>query len=164
MANFLTRRQLLGSAIAVAALQTVGLPAQAGTQHVVEMLNKHPEDKKQRMVFHPRVLKVQPGDTVLFKSVDKSHNSVSIDGMLPEGAAPWKGDISADIEVTFDKPGFYGVKCTPHTSLGMVALIVVEGEGKLDNLEAAQGVKHKGKAKKVWKKIWKEAEDAGLLS
>lgn len=82
---------------------------------------------------------------MLFKSVDRGHNSASIDGMLPEGAEEWNGKINDDIEVTFDKPGFYGYKCKPHATVGMVGLVVVEGEGKLDNLEAAQGVRQRGK-------------------
>jgi hypothetical protein len=48
--------------------------------------------------------------------------------------------------------------------MGMVGLIVVEGPGKLDNLEAAKSVKHRGKAKKVWAKIWKKAETDGFTS
>lgn len=158
----LSRRAVMMSALAAGVVAAA--PLRASTQHVVEMYNKHPENKKLRMVFTPRVLSVQPGDTVLFKSVDKSHNSASIDGMLPEGAEPWNGKVSRDIEVTFTVPGIYGYKCTPHLSMGMVGLIVVEGEGKLDNLEAAKGVKQRGKAKKIFAEIWDEAEEMGLLS
>ena len=35
----------------------------------------------------------------------------------------------------------------------MIGLIVVNGDGKLDNLEDAKGAKHRGKAKKAWKKL-----------
>jgi pseudoazurin len=162
MDNSISRRAVMVSALAAGVVAAV--PARAGTQHVVEMYNKHPENKKLRMVFTPRVLSVQPGDTVLFKSVDKSHNSASIVGMIPEGAEPWAGKVSKDIEVTFEIPGIYGYKCTPHLSMGMVGLIVVEGEGKLDNLDAAKAVKQRGKAKKVFAEIWDEAAEMGLLS
>ena len=133
------------------------------TTHTVEMLNKDPEDAKQRMVFKPAFLMVNPGDTVQFVSADKGHNSEVIDDMIPEGAEGWKGRINDDVEVTLDTPGFYGYKCTPHAATGMVALIVVEGEGKLDNLEAAQGVRQRGRAKKVFEEIWEEAAELGLL-
>lgn len=129
----------------------------------VDMLNKHPEDKKQRYVFYPRVVSVKPGDTVLFKLVDRGHNSASIKGMLPEGAEDWNGKINKDVEVVFDTPGFYGYMCTPHSTVGMVGLVVVEGEGKMDNLEDAQSVKHRGKSKQAWEDIWEEAEEMGLL-
>ena len=133
-------------------------------EHGVEMLNKHPENSKQRNVFLPRILSVQPGDTVTFISIDRGHNSASIKGMLPEGAEAWNGKISKDIAVTFDTPGYYGYQCTPHYALGMVGLIIVEGEGKLANLDAAKAVKHRGRARKEFEAIWAEAESSGLLS
>ena len=133
-------------------------------EHSVEMLNRHPDDKRKRNVFLPRILTIQPGDTVNFVTVDRGHNSASIDGMLPEGAAEWKGKLSKDVAVTFDKPGYYGYLCTPHYALGMVGLIIVEGDGKLANLEAAKAVKHRGRAKKEFEEIWAEAEAGGFLS
>lgn len=128
------------------------------------MLNEHPENKRLRMVFTPRVIGVEQGDTVLFKSVDRGHNSASIDGMLPEGAEPWTGKLSKDIEVTFQVPGVYGYVCTPHEAMGMVGLVIVNGEGKLDNLEAAKSVKHRGRANLVFDELWAEAEVAGLMA
>lgn len=80
------------------------------------------------------------------------------------GAEPWKGKINKDTAVKFDVPGFYGYICTPHGTNGMVGLIVVEGEGKLDNLKSAQKIRHRGKSKKEFKEIWKEAESMGLTS
>lgn len=133
-------------------------------EHQVDMLSKHPDDSKKRNVFLPRILTVQPGDMVTFVSVDKGHNSASIKGMLPEGAEAWKGRISKDVSVTFEKPGYYGYVCTPHYALGMVGLVIVEGDGKLANLDAAKAVRHRGRAKKEWEEIWAEAEAGGLLS
>lgn len=164
MSKTLTRRTVLKSAAAATLITASPLSAQDSSQTVVEMLNKHPEDKRKRYVFHPRVVSVQPGETVLFKSVDKGHNSASIDGMIPEGVQDWNGKVGKDIEVTFDMPGMYGYECTPHATVGMVALVVVEGEGKLDNLEAAQSVRQRGRSKKEWVEIWAEAEELGLLT
>jgi len=136
----------------------------AAVDHVVQMLNKHPEDKKKKMVYYPNLLQVNAGDSVTFESVDKGHNSASIKKMIPDGAEPWKGKINKDITVKFDVPGFYGYVCTPHGTTGMVGLIVVEGDGKLDNLKSAQKIRHRGKSKKAFKEIWKEAESMGLTS
>jgi pseudoazurin len=158
----MNRRLLLASGGALLATNSIGW-AQSSGAHTIEMLNKHPEDRKQSMVFYPRILSVMPGDVVTFKSTDKGHNSVSLDDMLPEGGEEWKGRINQDIEVTFAQPGFYGYQCVPHASMGMVGLIVVEGEGKLDNLDEARGVRHRGRSKSAWEEIWAEAEDAGLL-
>ncbi len=165
MIGLLSRRTFIKSFSAIAA--TLAMPRAllaSGTEHIVQMLNKHPEDKKKKMVFYPHILQVNSGDTVTFESVDKGHNSASIKGMIPEGAEAWKGKINKDVTVTFDQPGFYGYVCTPHGTNGMVGLVVVEGDGKLNNLEAAQKVKQRGKSKKAFKEIWKEAEEMGLLS
>ena len=134
------------------------------TTHTVEMLNKDPEDAKQRMVFKPAFLMGNPGDTVQVVSADKGHNSEVIDDMIPEGAEGWKGRINDDVEVTLDTPGFYGYKCTPHVGTGMVGLIVVQGDGMMDNLEAAQKVKHRGQSKKRFEALWEMAEEAGVMS
>ena len=157
------RRKFLVATAAVTLLPALPSFAQSDEQAVVEMLTKHPIDSKLRNVFFPRITSVQAGQTVLFKATDRSHNSASIDGMIPDAAEEWDGRINEDVEVTFDVPGVYGYKCTPHAATGMVALIVVEGEGKLDNLEAAQGVRQRGRAKKVFEEIWEEAAELGLL-
>lgn len=159
----MNRRAMLASSAAFGVLAATGVRADGHTVHEIDMLNKNPDNPKQRMVFSPRVLRVKPGDTVLFKSVDRGHNSESLDDMIPEGAEAWSTKIGKDEEVTFDVPGVYGYRCTPHYSTGMVGVIVVEGEGMLDNLEAAQDVRQRGKAKKIFSEIWEEAEEGGYL-
>lgn len=151
----MTRRFFLASTAAV----SFARPALAQSQTVVEMLNKDPDNPRLRMVFSPRIVVVQPGDTVKFAATDPSHNSASIDGMLPEGAEAWNGKINEEIVVSFPTPGFYGYKCTPHAATGMVGLVIVEGAGMMANLEAAQGVKQRGRAAKVWEEIWAEVAE-----
>jgi pseudoazurin len=110
----------------------------------VKMLNKGAEGL---MVFEPALVKIEPGDTVKFVATDKSHNAESIKNMLPAGTTPFAGKMNEDVSVTFDKPGAYGVKCTPHYAMGMVALIVV---GKPDNLDEAKAAPQTGKAKQIF--------------
>lgn len=160
----ITRRNLMASAAALALVPATQLVAQDAQTITVQMLNKHPEDSKQRMVYYPRITVVNPGDTVLFEATDRGHNSAAVEGMLPEGVELWDGTINEEISVTFDTPGVYGYECTPHKSSGMVGLVIVKGEGMLDNLEAAKEVRQRGKAKKVWEEIWEEAEAAGHLT
>ena len=112
------------------------VPAQAA-EFEVKMLNKGPDN--QMMVFDPPFLKVQLGDTVKFVAADKGHDAESIPGMVPNGATPFKGKISQDISVTFDKPGLYGYRCVPHFGMGMVGLIEVGGSTA--NLDAAKQAK-----------------------
>ena len=132
-------------------------PSHAAT-YEVKMYNKDPANKKKRMVFIPRILKIKPGDTVKFISVNKGHNAQTIKGMIPSGAKKWKSKIGKDFEVTLDKPGVYGYKCTPHYGVGMVGLVVVEGANWEANLEQAKSAKKVGKAKKIFKEIWAELE------
>ena len=150
--------------IGTASLALAGPALAEATSHDVQMLNKHPDDKKIRNVFLPLVLAVEPGDTVVFLPTEKGHNSESIKGMIPEGTEPWKSKINKEFSVVFEKPGIYGYRCTPHAALGMVGLIIVRGDGMTDNLEAAKSVKQRGKAKKVWEQIWAQVDSENLLS
>jgi pseudoazurin len=112
------------------------VPALAA-DYEVKMLNKGADN--QTMVFEPAYLKVKPGDTVRFIPTDKGHDAETIPGMLPEGAKPFKGKMSQEISVTFDAPGVYGVRCTPHFGMGMVGLIEV-GDNPA-NLDTARQIK-----------------------
>src|SRR4030095_6949147 len=127
-----------------AALALVLAGGAAAAEIEVKMLDKGTEGA---MVFEPALVKIEPGDTVKFWATNKCHTAETINGMLPEGAAPFTGKVNQDVAVTFDKPGVYGVKCLPHYGMGMVALIVV---GEPSNLDADRGVTHPGKAKQAF--------------
>ncbi len=114
-------KPLLLLAAALAAAVLAAAPAGAETFRV-EMRNR---GEKGSMVFEPDFLAIEPGDSVKFIATHQSHNAASIDGMVPEGYAGFKGRINEEIEVTFDRPGFYGIKCSPHFGMGMVMLVKV---------------------------------------
>src|SRR5215510_6831491 len=135
---------ILGSAALGAA------PALA-TEHQVQMLNKGAGGM---MVFEPSFLKIAPGDSVHFVATDKGHNVMSIEGMAPEGATPFQGQMNQDMTITFDKPGVYGFECKPHYGMGMVGLVVV---GDASNLTQAEAVPQKGKAKQTFQKLFQSA-------
>ncbi|MEM0986610.1 MAG: pseudoazurin [Pseudomonadota bacterium] len=130
----------------------------------IQMLNVNPDNRRERQVFLPKVTEVNVGDTVTWVPTDLSHQSASIDGMIPEGAAEWNSQINKPISYTFEKPGVYGYQCVPHYAAGMVGLVVVKGEGKLDNLEAAKSVRQPGLAGRVFPQLFEEAEAAGYLN
>lgn len=88
----------------------------------VEMYNR---SENGPMIYEPSYLKIAPGDSVRFIPAQPSHNAATIDGMMPAGAVPFKSKINEDVTVTFEVPGAYGIKCSPHFAMGMVMLIHV---------------------------------------
>ena len=86
------------------------------------MLNK---GEKGAMVFEPDFIKAMPGDTVRFIPTSKGHNVESIKGMLPEGVTKFKSKFNKEYVLMLENNGLYGIKCSPHYSMGMVALISV---------------------------------------
>ncbi len=131
----------LGAAVAFAG-------AAGAAEFEVKMLNK---GEKGTMVFEPDFISAAPGDTIRFVPTDKGHNVETIKGMIPEGAETFKSKFNEEFTVTLDKEGVYGVKCTPHYAMGMVALIEV---GEPVNLEEAKAVKQVGKAKAVFAELF----------
>ena len=151
----ITRRtglKLLGAAGATLAAPPI--MAQDGTVHVVEMLNRHPD--LGNMVYDPPVVRAMPGDTIQWVSTDRGHNSQSMDGMLPDGVEPWKSDINADFELVVEAEGAYGYICTPHSSTGMVGLILV---GQVDNLDQLKEVRQRGRARQRFEEYFVMAEE-----
>ena len=82
--------------------------------------------------FKPDIIYIQPGDTVGWTNMT-SHMVASVQGLIPEGAKPFQGQLGENVKVTLDKEGVYGYVCTPHLGFGMVGVIVV---GKPNNLDA----------------------------
>ena len=117
----------------------------------VEMLNKL---GKKNMVFSQEIVRINPGDTVFWKSTDKGHNVefISKNG-VPEGVGKFKSKINKDTEFTFTIPGIYAYWCVPHKTMGMIGFVIV-GE----NLESIKKVKFIGKSKKLAKTLIAEIE------
>jgi pseudoazurin len=108
------------------------------------MLN---QGKEGAMVFEPAFILASPGDTVKFLATNPGHNAQTIAGMLPDGEAEQKGAMGKEFVLSVKAPGVYGIKCLPHYSMGMVALVQV-GKGPSANLATAKGVKLPPLAKK----------------
>jgi pseudoazurin len=104
-----------------------------GPVHEVKMLNSGADGI---MVFEPAVIKISKGDTVNFVATDMSHNSASLDGMIPAGANSWNGALSQDISITFTEEGVYVYQCTPHAMMAMVGVIQVGEAINLDTVKA----------------------------
>ena len=111
----------------------------------VEMLNKRDDGAK--MVYSEDITRIDVGDTVTWVPTSKGHNVEFIAG--PDGwDAPKKSKNNKEVSITFDMPGVYLYQCSPHKSMGMIALVVV-GDGTND----VSGAKVRGKSKKKLKAL-----------
>lgn len=129
-------RITLGAVGAVALLALAPLSAQA-RDIIVHMKNQGADGA---MVFEPSFVKAAVGDTIRFQPSNPSHNAETMANMLPAGATPMKGAMNKEAVLTVAKPGLYGIKCMPHYSMGMVALVQV-GKVTPADLAAAKAVK-----------------------
>ena len=111
----------------------------------VEMLNKL---DKRSMVFSQEIVRINAGDTVFWKAINKGHNVefVSKNG-VPEGVEKFKSKIGKDTEFTFTIPGIYAYWCVPHKAMGMIGFVIVDED--LSNLDSIKKVKFIGKSKKL---------------
>ena len=121
-------------------LNTISFAADA----TVEMLNKQ---DKENMVFSQKIVRINVGDKVFWKAIDKGHNVEFIKGGVPEGVEKFKSKYNQDVEFKFDIPGIYAYWCTPHKSMGMIGFIIV-GDDK-SNLDAIKAINYSGKSKKL---------------
>ena len=128
----------------------VVFPALAETT-TVEMLNKLGSEK---MVFSKKIVKVNVGDTVLWKSTDRGHNVEFIKKGVPKGVKKFKSKVNKDAEYKFAIPGIYAYWCTPHKNMGMIGFVVVGND--LGNLAAIKKIKFRSKSKKVAKVLLEE--------
>ena len=110
----------------------------------IEMLNKL---GKEHMVYSQKVVNIEVGDTIFWKSTTPGHNVQFIKGGVPQGVDKFKSKISKDAEYKFEIPGIYAYWCTPHKGMGMIGFVIV-GNDK-SNLEAVKKIKYLGKSKKI---------------
>jgi pseudoazurin len=114
----------------------------------IEMLNKREDGAK--MVYSQDIARIDVGDTITWVPTQKGHNVEFIAG--PDGwKAPKKSKLSKEVSITFDTPGVYLYQCSPHKTMGMIAIVVV-GDGDNDISKAEV----KGKSKKVFKALLAE--------
>lgn len=138
----------------LSAMLLIGTIVSANASEVaIKTLNSGPGGM---MVFDPAFVKIQPGDTVRFVPTDKGHNAELIKGMAPDGAAPFKTVVGKEETVAFEKPGLYGIKCSPHYIMGMVGLVQV-GD-RPDNLEAAKAVPQNKLAAKRFEPLFEKIQ------
>ena len=111
---------------------------------VIEMLNKL---GKENMVYSQKIVNIEVGDSIIWKSTTKGHNVEFIKGGTPDGVEKFKSKINKDAQYKFKIPGIYAYWCTPHKGMGMIGFVVV-GNDK-SNLESVKTIKYLGKSKKI---------------
>ena len=131
---------LISSFFSIIFLTSISFAADA----TVEMLNKQ---GKESMVFSQKIVKINVGDKVFWKSTNKGHNVEFIKGGVPGGVEKFKSKYNQDVEFKFDIAGIYAYWCTPHKSMGMIGFIIV-GDDK-SNLDAIKAIRYSGKSKKL---------------
>jgi pseudoazurin len=125
-------------ALVLSFLLALATPALAEDIYI-EMLNKR--DDGQKMVYGTDIARVEVGTTITWIPTSKGHNVEFIAG--PDGwDAPKKSKNGKEVSINFDQPGVYLYQCTPHKTMGMIALVVV-GDGNND----VSGAKVRGKSK-----------------
>ncbi len=122
-------------------------PAHSADQ-TIEMVNRL---GKEINVYSKKLVNVNVGNTVFWKSVNPGHNVEFIKGGVPAGVEKFKSPYSKDTSYTFKIPGIYAYWCTPHKSMGMIGFVVV-GNDK-SNLEAIKKIKFYGVSKRVAEEI-----------
>ena len=110
----------------------------------IEMLNKL---GKEHMVYSQKVVNIEVGDTIFWKSTTPGHNVEFIKGGVPEGVEQFRSKISKDTQYKFQVPGIYAYWGTPHKGMGMIGFVIV-GKNK-SNLESVKKIKYLGKSKKI---------------
>ena len=94
-----------------------------GADQTIEMLNKL---GKEHMVYSKKIVNIEVGDTVFWKSTTPGHNVQFIKGGVPQGVDKFKSKISKDAEYKFEIPGIYAYWCTPHKGMGMMVIFLME--------------------------------------
>ena len=117
----------------------------------IDMLNKDGSGRK--MVYSQELIHVDAGDTVKWLPTSKGHNVEFI--AAPEGFdIPKKSKNGKEVAIDFTVPGIYYYWCTPHKGMGMIGLVVVDGD--VSNKDAIAKAKALGKSKKKLKALLEE--------
>ena len=128
---------------------TLFLQAANAGDITIEMLNKRSDGQK--MVYSADIARIESGTTITWIPTSKGHNVHFIAG--PDGwDLPKKSKNNKEVSITFDVPGVYLYQCTPHATMGMIALVIVEEGGEVP-LNDVSKAKVRGKSKKKLKEL-----------
>lgn len=103
-------------------------------EHIVRIVSDY---ENLRMIFEPKILIIQPGDTVSWvNEADEEHNVISYPDGYPRGAIPIQSPILTKagerFSHMFSETGTYEYHCIPHLPMGMHGVIIVGQPSKND--------------------------------
>ena len=110
----------------------------------VDMLNKR--DDGEKMVYSEDILYIDLNDTVNWLTTSPGHNVEFIGAPETAGLPKKPSKVNKEFSYTFDEPGVYLYQCSPHKSMGMIALVIVDGD--LSNIDDIASTRVVGKSKK----------------
>ncbi|MGB0632182.1 MAG: cupredoxin domain-containing protein [Alphaproteobacteria bacterium] len=121
----------IGIAIAFAQPATAG----EGKHHTIEVVSDY---DNLRMIFKPKRLDIQPGDTVTWENMAaEEHNVFSYPDGFPKGGKAMQSHYmqkkGEKWSFKFDVPGTYEYHCIPHLPMGMHGKVVVGQASKADD-------------------------------
>ena len=148
LARVLSDRRLpvvLLAVVATAALAALlAAPLHAASQEVrmveVRMVER---GETGAMAFEPARGAAAPGGAIVFVPTDRGHDVASIEGMLPEGVAPFRTAFGRKFRPSVTEAGVHGVERTPHPGTGTSALVPAGAPAALDD---ATAVRQRGRA------------------
>lgn len=148
MKNILEQTLGLSALLGVLGLVFLYTTSVYGATVNIDMLNKRADGQK--MVYSQDVIKVKSGDALTWLPKTKGHNVEFIS--VPEGVKKIKkSKLNKEYTYKFTVPGIYLYQCTPHKAMGMIGLVIVDGN--VDNKAKIAKAKVLGKSKKKLKKL-----------
>jgi len=105
-------------------LSALAAQAASAAEVTVDMLTFDKETKTNNL-FKPGIVRINKGDTVKWIAKQAGHNVAFVPNAVPAGVPAFSSPMGKDVTFKFDVPGVYLYKCTPHSGMGMVGLVVV---------------------------------------
>lgn len=75
--------------------------------------------------FVPDLVRIAPGDSVVFLNSRGEHTVHSIDGLWPDKDGKIAIHSQPEARITLQTPGLYALRCARHGRYGMVMMVVV---------------------------------------
>ena len=85
--------------------------------------------------FDPPLVRLQPGEAIVFLNSRGQHTVHSVPQLWQDSMEPVSISNKKRVEVRFDEPGIYGLRCNRHGLYGMAMLVVVGDGGGITSIE-----------------------------
>ncbi|MEM9577407.1 MAG: plastocyanin/azurin family copper-binding protein [Pseudomonadota bacterium] len=130
-----TRRRFVATAVCAACCS--GAAAQSdGRKRIDQITDVGASAATDMFRFEPNLIRVSPGDSVVFLNSRGEHTVHSAPALWPENVPLVGISNRPEAEVVFPEPGFYGFRCRRHGMYGMV-MLVVAGNPQIDGTQFA---------------------------